>query len=175
MADFPRLFSTGTRSHESKAVMCLGKIPRGQGCLRVPAFPLLSLTGGGQQMPGWALQDHSKLFSILHGKYMSLPPCTLLCGHRQPGAGGRPEGRARRGDGTAASPLSTWAYALGRVTHTTPSFHGFTVGADGKGRPWPPAPTSTPVYARLGRVTVNAVLPAGFCTLHCAEVSTLLS
>lgn len=152
-----------------------GKNPRGQGCLRVPAFPLLSLTGGGQQMPGWALQDHSKLFSILHGKYTSLPLCTLLCGHRQPGVEGRPEGRARRGDGTAASPLSTWAYALGRVTHTMPSFHGFTVGADGKGRPWPPAPTSTPVYARLGRGTVNAVLPAGFCTLHCAEVSTLLS
>lgn len=158
-----------------KSCEASGKNPRGQGCRRVPAFPLLSLAGEGQQMPGWALQDHSKLFSILHGKYMSLPLCTLLCGHRQPGADCRPEGRARRGDGTAASPSSTWAYALGRVTHTTPSFHGFTVGADGKGRPWPPAPTSTPVYARLGRGTVNAVLPAGFCTLHCAEVSTLLS
>lgn len=32
-------FPTGSHSHESKAVMCLGKIPRGQGCLRVPASP----------------------------------------------------------------------------------------------------------------------------------------
>lgn len=37
-----------------------------------------------------------------------------------PGAGGSPAGRARRADGTAASPLSTWACALGRVTHTMP-------------------------------------------------------
>lgn len=67
-------FPTGSHSHESKAVMCLGKIPRGQGCLRVPASPLLSPTGGGQQMPGQALQDHNKLFSIIHSKCMSLPP-----------------------------------------------------------------------------------------------------